>query len=133
MIYDAVLAQVIGNDAAVTVGGTHGHFQLNVFTPMMAHNVLTSAQLIGDACVSFTDNCVSGINPDLPRISSLLNESLMLVTSLNTHIGYYKAAEIAQKAHKERTTLKESALTLGYLTEEEFDRIVVPENMVGRK
>ena len=123
--------QVIGNDTAVTVGGTHGHFQLNVFTPMMAYNILTSAQLIGDACVSFTEHCVVGIEPNLPRIASLLNESLMLVTSLNTHIGYYKAAEIAQKAHLERTTLKEAALALGYLTAEEFDRIVVPENMVG--
>jgi fumarate hydratase, class II len=100
---------------------------------MMAYNVLTSAQLIGDACTSFTDNCVAGINPDLNRISSLLNESLMLVTALNTHIGYYKAAEIAQKAHRERTTLKAAALTLGYLTEEEFDRFVVPANMVGTR
>ncbi|CAE7332432.1 fumC, partial [Symbiodinium microadriaticum] len=113
-----VCCQVIGNDAAVTVGGTHGHFQLNVFTPMMAYNVLNSAQLMGDACVSFTDHCVVGIEPDLPRISSLLNESLMLVTSLNTHIGYYKAAEIAQKAHSERITLKAAALALEYLTAE---------------
>lgn len=126
-----VCAQVIGNDAAVAVGGTHGQFQLNVFTPMMAYNVLTSAGLLGDACASFTDKCVVGITADTGRISQHLNQSLMLVTALNTHIGYYKAASIAQKAHKEGTSLKQAALDLEMLTEEEFDRFVVPENMVG--
>lgn len=126
-----VCCQVIGNDSAVTVGGTHGHFQLNVFTPMMAFNVLTSAQLIGDACVSFTDNCVVGIQPNLSRIGSHLSQSLMLVTALNTRIGYYKAAEIAQKAHREGTSLKEATLALNYLTADEFDAVVIPENMVG--
>ena len=123
-------AQVIGNDTAVTVSGTHGQFQLNVFKPVMAYNVLMSAQLIGDACQSFNDNCAVGIEPNEARIDSLVNQSLMLVTALNTKIGYYKAAEIAQKAHAEGTTLKEATLALGYLTEEEFDATVVPGKMV---
>ena len=126
-----VCAQVIGNDAAVAVAGTHGHFQLNVFKPVMAFNVLMSAQLIADACQSFNDNAVVGIEANTPRMQELLNQSLMLVTALNTHIGYYKAAEIAQKAHREGTTLKEAALELNYLSAEEFDRVVVPEQMVG--
>lgn len=126
-----VCSQVIGNDVAVTTGGTHGHFQLNVFKPMMAYNVLTSCQLLGDASESFTDHCVVGIVPDSNRIQHHLSQSLMLVTALNTHIGYYKAAEIAQKAHRENKSLKEVAVELNYLTEEEFDRVVVPENMVG--
>lgn len=127
-----VCAQVIGNDTAVSVAGTHGHFQLNVFKPVMAYNVLTSAQLIGDACQSFNDNCAVGIEPNMARIDELVNKSLMLVTALNTRIGYYKAAEIAQLAHKEGTTLKEATLKLGYLTAEEFDETVVPAKMVGK-
>lgn len=127
-----VCAQVIGNDVAVSVSGTHGQFQLNVFKPVMAYNVLMSAQLIADACQSFNDNCVVGIEPDEKRIDELVNKSLMLVTALNTRIGYYKAAEIAQKAHAEGTTLKEATLALGYLTAEEFDETVVPAKMVGK-
>lgn len=127
-----VCAQVIGNDTAVSVSGTHGQFQLNVFKPVMAYNVLTSAQLIGDACQSFNDNCAVGIEPNTARIQELVSKSLMLVTALNTRIGYYKAAEIAQNAHAEGTTLKEATLALGYLTAEEFDEVVVPGKMVGR-
>ncbi len=126
-----VCAQVIGNDAAVTVAGTHGHFQLNVFKPVMIFNVLMSARLLGDACDSFDEHCAVGIEPNYVRIQEQLNKSLMLVTALNTHIGYYKAAEIAKKAHKENMTLKESAMALGYLSSEEFDKAVVPEKMVG--
>ncbi len=127
-----VCAQVIGNDTAVSVAGTHGQFQLNVFKPVMAYNVLTSAQLIGDACQSFNDNCAVGIEPNQARIDELLSKSLMLVTALNTHIGYYKAAEIAQTAHANGTTLRQEAVALGHLTAEEFDKIVVPEKMVGK-
>ncbi|MCO5193527.1 MAG: class II fumarate hydratase [Anaerolineae bacterium] len=127
-----VCAQVIGNDVAVSVGGMQGHFQLNVFKPVMAYNVLMSAQLIGDACQSFNDNCAVGIEPNHARIDELVNRSLMLVTALNTKIGYYKAAEIAQTAHAEGTTLKEATLKLGYLSAEEFDEVVVPAKMVGR-
>ena len=126
-----VCAQVIGNDTAVTVSGTHGQFQLNVFKPVMAFNVLTSADLLADAARSFNDNCAFGIEPNLKRINDLLSQSLMLVTALNTHIGYYKAAEIAQEAHKNGTTLRDEAVRLKYLTEEEFDEIVRPEKMVG--
>ena len=126
-----VCAQVMGNDVAITVGGTQGHYELNVFKPMMAANILQSAQLIGDACQSFTTNCVEGIEPNQTRIDELLNNSLMLVTALNTKIGYYKAAEIANKAHAEGTTLKEAALALKYLTAEEFDQWVKPEKMTG--
>ena len=126
-----VCAQVIGNDTAVTVSGTHGQFQLNVFKPVMAFNVLTSADLLADAARSFNDNCALGIEPNLKRINDLLSQSLMLVTALNTHIGYYKAAEIAQEAHKNGTTLRDEAVRLKYLTEEEFDEIVRPEKMVG--
>lgn len=125
-----VCAQVIGNDAAITVAGTHGHFQLSVFKPVIAYNVLMSAQLIGDACHSFNDNCAVGIEPNYARIDHLVNMSLMLVTALNTKIGYYKAAEIAQKAHAEGTTLKEATLALGYLTAAEFDETVIPAKMV---
>jgi len=128
-----VAAQVIGNDAAVTVAGTHGQFQLNVFKPVMAYNVLMSARLIGDGCVSFTDNCVVGIEANHDRIEELVSKSLMLVTALNTRIGYYKAAEIAQKAHADGTTLKEACLALGHLTEAEFDEVVVPAKMTGRR
>ncbi|MEM9464951.1 MAG: class II fumarate hydratase [Actinomycetota bacterium] len=126
-----VCAQVIGNDTAVAVSGTHGHYQLNVFKPVMAYNVLLSARLLGDACQSFNDNCAIGIEPNQARIDELLGKSLMLVTALNTKIGYYKAAEIAQAAHANGTTLREEAIGLGHLTEAEFDEIVVPEKMVG--
>ena len=126
-----VCAQVMGNDVAISVGGTQGHYELNVFKPMMAANILQSARLIGDACVSFTENCVVGIQPNQSRIDELVNNSLMLVTALNTKIGYYKAAEIANKAHEEGTTLKEASLALGHLTAEEFDQWVRPEDMTG--
>ena len=126
-----VCAQVMGNDVAVSVGGAQGHYELNVFKPLMAANTIQSAQLLGDACVSFAVNCVDGIEPNHNRIEELVQNSLMLVTALNTKIGYYKAAEIANKAHQEGTTLKEASLTLGYLTEEEFDQWVRPEDMTG--
>jgi fumarate hydratase class II len=126
-----VCAQVIGNDMAITVGGMQGHYELNVFKPVMAANFLQSAQLIGDACVSFDLNCVAGVEPNLEIIKKQLNNSLMLVTSLNTKIGYYKAAEIANTAHKNGTTLKTEAVRLGFVTEEEFDLWVKPEDMIG--
>lgn len=126
-----VCAQVIGNDTAVSVGGSNGHFELNVFKPMMIYNLLHSARLIGDACVSFHDNCVVGIEPNHPRIEQNLNNSLMLVTALNTKIGYEKAAKIAKTAHENGTTLKEEAVNLGYLTADEFDEWVVPGDMIG--
>jgi len=125
------MAQVVGNDVTINVGGMNGHFQLNVFKPMMIFNFLMSARLIGDACVSFADNCAAGIEPNTARIEDLLNKSLMLVTALNTKIGYDKASEIAKKAYKEGTTLKEASLGLGYLTAEEFDAWVRPEDMIG--
>ncbi|MEM7573906.1 MAG: class II fumarate hydratase [Bacteroidota bacterium] len=124
------MAQVLGNDVAINVGGATGHFELNVFKPMMIFNFLMSARLIGDACVSFDLNCAQGIEPNHKRIQEHLNNSLMLVTALNTKIGYDKAAEIAKKAYKEDTTLKAAALALGYLTDEEFDAWVRPEDMV---
>ncbi len=126
-----VCAQVMGNDVAITIGGTQGHYELNVFKPLMANNFLQSARLIGDACVSFNDHCAVGIEPNYGRIDELVNNSLMLVTALNTKIGYYKAAEIAKTAHKNGTTLKEEATRLGYVTAEEYDEIVVPKKMVG--
>jgi len=126
-----VCAQVMGNDVAITIGGTQGHYELNVFKPMMAANVLQSAQLLGDACQSFNVNCATGIEPNYLVIKELLNNSLMLVTALNTKIGYYKAAEIANTAHKNGTTLKEEAINLGYVTQEEYDAWVKPEDMVG--
>ena len=126
-----VCAQVMGNDVAITVGGTQGHYELNVFKPMMAANLLQSAQLIGDACVSFDDNCASGIEPNHTVINQLLNNSLMLVTALNTKIGYYKAAEIANTAHTNGTTLKEEAIRLGYVSEADYDEWVKPEEMIG--
>lgn len=126
-----VCAQVMGNDVAVSVGGTQGHYELNVFKPMMAANILQSAQLIGDACVSFEEHCAAGIEPNHAVIKELLNNSLMLVTALNTKIGYYKAAEIANTAHKNGTTLKEEAVNLGYVSAEDYDEWVKPENMVG--
>jgi fumarate hydratase class II len=127
-----VCAQVMGNDVAITVGGTQGHYELNVFKPMMAYNFLQSAILLGDACVSFDVNCAIGIEPNYTRIEELVNNSLMLVTSLNTKIGYYKAAEIAKTAHKNGTTLREEAIRLGHVTAEEYDEIVVPAKMVGK-
>ena len=126
-----VCAQVMGNDVAISVGGTQGHYELNVFKPMMAANILQSAQLIGDACVSFDENCAAGIEPNHEVIKELLNNSLMLVTALNTKIGYYKAAEIANTAHKNGTTLKVEAINLGYVTAEDYDEWVKPEEMVG--
>lgn len=126
-----VCAQVMGNDVAVSIGGLQGHYELNVFKPVMAANVLHSAQLIGDACVSFEENCAIGIEPNHEVITKLLNNSLMLVTALNTKIGYYKAAEIANTAHKNGTTLKEEAINLGYVTAEDYDAWVKPEDMVG--
>lgn len=126
-----VCAQVMGNDVAISVGGTQGHYELNVFKPMMAANILQSAQLLGDACVSFDVNCAAGIEPNHEVIKELLNNSLMLVTALNTKIGYYKAAEIANTAHKNGTTLKVEAINLGYVTVEEYDEWVKPEAMVG--
>ena len=127
-----IAAQVLGNDVAINIGGASGHFELNVFKPMMIYNFLHSARLIGDGCVSFNNKCATGIEPIEANIKKHVDNSLMLVTSLNTKIGYYKAAEIAQKAHKEGTTLKEMAVKLGYLTPEEFDQWVVPANMVGK-
>ena len=128
-----VCAQVMGNDVAVTIGGTQGHYELNVFKPLMAANTIVSAQLIGDACSSFTQNCIKGIEPNYKRIKNLVQDSLMLVTALNTKIGYYKAAEIAKKAYDEGTSLKEASLKLGYLTEEQFDKWVRPEDMIGNE
>ncbi len=124
-------AQVFGNDVAVNIGGASGNFELNVFRPMIAHNVLQSVRLLADGAHSFNDNCAVGIEPNRERIDTLLNESLMLVTALNPHIGYDKAAKIAKKAHKEGTTLKASALALGYVTEQQFDEWVKPKEMVG--
>jgi fumarate hydratase class II len=127
-----VCAQVMGNDTAVAFAGTQGHFELNVYKPVMALNVLESAQLIGDACVSFDLNCAQGIEPNTDKVDELLKNSLMLVTALNPKIGYYKAAEIANLAHQNKLTLKQAALQTGYLTEEEFDEWVQPKNMIGR-
>ncbi len=125
------MAQVMGNDVSINIGGMNGHFELNVFNPMMIYNFLMSARLIADSCRSFNDNCAAGIQPNLPRIQQNLNNSLMLVTALNTKIGYDKAATIAKKAHKEGTTLKAAALKLKFLTEEEYDAWVRPEDMIG--
>jgi fumarate hydratase class II len=124
-----VCVQVYGNDAAVAFAGSQGNFQLNVFKPVMVYNVLTSIQLLGDACEAFNDHCAVGIEPNLPKIQENLSKNLMQVTALNRHIGYDKAAAIAKKAHKEGTSLKEAALALGYLSEEEFDKWVVPMEM----
>jgi len=126
-----VAAQIFGNDVAINIGGMNGHFELNVFKPVMISNFLQSARLLGDACVSFTDNLVVGIEPNNDRINHFLNDSLMLVTALNTHIGYESAAKIAKKAHKENTTLKQAAIALGLLTEEQFEEWVRPEKMIG--
>ena len=126
-----VCAQVIGNDVAATVGGTMGHFELNVFKPVIAANVLQSARLLGDACVSFTEHCAVGITPNNAAIQKHLEESLMLVTALNPHIGYENAAKIAKKAHKEGTSLRKAAIDLGLLTDQQFTDWVKPESMVG--
>jgi fumarate hydratase class II len=126
-----IAAQVMGNDVAINIGGSMGHFELNVFKPVMIYNFLHSARLIGDGCVSFNEKCALGLAPIAANINKHVNNSLMLVTALNTKIGYYKAAEIAQKAHKEGTTLKEMAVKLGYVTPEEFDAWVIPKDMVG--
>ncbi|WP_113923584.1 class II fumarate hydratase [Cognataquiflexum aquatile] len=126
-----VAAQVMGNDVAISIGGSNGHFELNVFKPMMIANFLQSARLIGDACVSFNDNCAIGIEPNKPFIKRHLENSLMLVTALNPYIGYENAAAIAKKAHKEGTSLREAALALGLLTNEQFDEWVKPEDMIG--
>ena len=127
-----IAAQVMGNDVAIGIGGATGHFELNVFKPLMIYNFLHSARLIGDGCNSFNEKCAIGIEPIMDNIKKHVDNSLMLVTALNTKIGYYKAAEIAQKAHKENTTLKEMAVKLGYVTPEEFDKWVIPKNMVGK-
>ncbi|ASB48907.1 class II fumarate hydratase [Alkalitalea saponilacus] len=127
-----VCAQIMGNDVTISISGSNGHLQLNVFKPVIIYNFLQSAQLLGDACVSFNNNCAIGIKPNHERIKMHLDNSLMLVTALNPHIGYYKAAEIAKKAHNENTTLKEAALALGYLAEEEFDKWVDPSKMIGK-
>ena len=127
-----IAAQVMGNDVAISVGGSMGHFELNVFKPMMIYNFLHSARLIGDGCISFNDKCAEGLEPIKENIKKHLDNSLMLVTALNTKIGYYKSAEIAQKAHKEGTTLKEMAVKLGYVTPKQFDEWVKPEEMCGK-
>ena len=125
-----VCAQVMGNDVALSIGGTQGHYELNVFKPMIARNLIESAKLIGDACISFNNHCAKGIEPNYKNIDKLLNNSLMLVTALNTKIGYYKAAEIANTAHKNGTTLKQEAINLGYVTAEEYDNWVDPKKMI---
>jgi len=127
-----IVAQVLGNDVAINIGGATGHFELNVFKPVMIYNFLHSARLIGDGCISFNDKCAVGIEPIEANIKNHVDNSLKLVTALNTKIGYYKAAEIAQKAHKEGTTLKEMAVKLGYVTPEQFDEWVDPAKMVGK-
>tara|TARA_B100001142_G_C13749809_1_gene428924 strand:- start:15 stop:446 length:432 start_codon:yes stop_codon:yes gene_type:complete len=126
-----VCCQVMGNNTAITVGGSQGNFELNVFKPMMIHNLLHSIRLLTDSCTTFRTKCVEGLEPVRENIASHLENSLMLVTALNNHIGYDKAAKIAKKAHEEGTTLRESALALGYLTNEEFDAWVRPEEMTG--
>lgn len=128
-----VCAHVMGNDAAVGFAGSQGHFELNVYKPMMAYNVLQSMQLLGDASVAFTDNCVEGIEADEGRISQLMWESLMLVTALAPEIGYDNATTVAKTAHKNRTTLKEEAVKLGFVTAQRFDEVVQPKDMIGPK
>ena len=126
-----VCAQILGNDVAVSFAASQGHFELNVFKPVIAVNMLQSARLLGQACLSFNDNCAVGIEPNHDNIKRLVDQSLMLVTALNTHIGYENAAKIAKKAHKDGTTLKEAAIALNLLTDEQFNEWVRPENMVG--
>jgi fumarate hydratase class II len=122
----------MGNDVAVSIGGSNGHFELNVFKPMIAYNVLQSARLLGQACLSFNDNCAVGIEPNYAEIKNKVENSLMLVTALNTHIGYDNAAKIAKKAHNENLSLRDAALSLGLLTNDQFDAWVKPEDMVGK-
>ncbi|MDU1892554.1 MAG: class II fumarate hydratase [Dysgonomonas sp.] len=126
-----VCAQVMGNNTTISFAGANGHYELNVFKPVLATNFLQSGQLLGDACISFTDHCIVGIKPNLKRIKELVDNSLMLVTALNTHIGYEKAAQIAKAAHKNGTSLREEAIKSNFLTAEEFDQWVKPENMIG--
>lgn len=128
-----VCAQVMGNDAAVGFAGSQGHFELNVYKPMMAYNVLQSMELLGDASIAFTDNCLTGIQADEERISQLMWESLMLVTALAPEIGYDNATNVAKAAHKNRTTLKEEAVKLGYVSLERFEEVVQPQDMIGPK
>jgi fumarate hydratase class II len=126
-----VCVQVMGNDAAVGFAGSQGNFELNVFKPVMIHNVLQSARLLSDACDSFRENCIDGLELDVERVGSLMRESLMLVTALNRHIGYDNAAKVAKKAYKDGTTLREAIVELGFMSGEEFDAAVVPRDMVG--
>jgi fumarate hydratase, class II len=126
-----VCAQVIGNDVAVSIGGSNGHFELNAFKPLIATNVLQSARLIGDACISFNNKCAVGIRPNIPIIKQHLENSLMLVTALNTHIGYENAAKIVKKAHVENITLRKAAIELNFVTNKQFDEWVKPEDMCG--
>jgi fumarate hydratase class II len=126
-------AQVFGNDVAINFGGASGNFELNVFRPLIIHDFLQSVRLLADGASSFSDHCVVGVEPNRERIDQLVRESLMLVTALNPHIGYDKAAQIAKKAHQEGTTLRQAALSLGYVTAEQFDQWVRPETMVGKK
>jgi len=128
-----VAAQVIGNDTSIAVGGSSGNFELNVFKPVMIYNLLQSIRLLGDACRSFNEHCISGIKPDRTQIEAHLKNSLMLVTALNPHIGYDNAAKVAKKAYQENTTLKEAAVALKLLTPDEFDKKVRPEKMTGPK
>ena len=128
-----VCAQIIGNDVAVSFAGANGHFELNVFKPLFAYNIIESSKILGDACLSFSKNCIEGLKPNKKKIERFLNDSLMLVTALNSKIGYYKAAEIANKAYKEDITLKEACIQLNYLSEKEFDKYVNPERMTNNE
>ena len=128
-----VCAHIFGNDAAIGFAGSQGHFELNVYKPMMVYNLLQSIKLLGDASAAFTDNCVIGIKANEERIRALMQESLMLVTALAPYIGYDKATQVAKEAHKNKTTLREEAVNLGFVTDEDFDKMVVPEDMIGPK
>ena len=128
-----VCAQIIGNDMAVSFAGANGHFELNVFKPLFAYNIIESSKILGDACLSFAKNCIDGLKPNKKKIERFLRDSLMLVTALNSKIGYYKAAEIANKAYKEDITLKEACIQLNYLSEKEFDKYVNPERMTNNE
>lgn len=128
-----VCAQIIGNDMAVSFAGANGHFELNVFKPLFAYNIIESSKILGDACLSFSKNCIEGLKPNKKKIERFLRDSLMLVTALNSKIGYYKAAEIANKAYKEDITLKEACIQLNYLSEKEFDKYVNPERMTNNE
>ena len=128
-----VCAQIIGNDVAVSFAGANGHFELNVFKPLFAYNIIDSSKLLGDCCLSFAENCIDGIEANEKKIKEFLNKSLMLVTALNSKIGYYKSAEIANKAYEEDITLKEASLALGYLSEKEFNQYVNPDRMTNNE